>query len=240
MIVSKRLLGCLCLGLIYLSGCGSSHSSGTQQSGHANEKKESHGHDDHGHDDHKHDDAEHGDHDHADHKDDDHHHAEAGNKGETGKHDDHDHAHDKSEAAPATYAAAVEEIEHLRKTIKEHFDAKKLKEADDAVHEVGHVLETVTKLAAKASLPAEDLELVKKHVEELFTAFGKIDEKLHGGQGSDYNDVAKEIEAAVEALKSKVKSEVEAKSEAAEKPAEDQKHSESTSPEKPEENTPEK
>ena len=203
MIVSKRLLGCLCLGLIYLSGCGSSHSSGTQQSGHANEKKESHGHDDHGH-------------------------------------DDHDHDHDKSEAAPATYAAAVEEIEHLRKTIKEHFDAKKLKEADDAVHEVGHVLETVTKLAAKASLPAEDLELVKKHVEELFTAFGKIDEKLHGGQGSDYNDVAKEIEAAVEALKSKVKSEVEAKSEAGEKPAEDQKHSESTSPEKPEENTPEK
>lgn len=142
--------------------------------------KDAHAHDDHEHGDHAHDDH--------DHKDGDH------------KHDDH-----ADEAAPKTYAEAIEKIETLRKSIKDNFDADKLKEADTAVHEVGHILESVVKLSAKESLSPEDTETVKKSVETLFDQFGKIDDKLHGGMGSTYNDVAKEIEAAIAALQSKVK-----------------------------------
>lgn len=136
---------------------------------------------------HAHDDHEHGDHAHDDHD-----------------HKDGDHKHD-DEAAPKTYAEAIEKIETLRKSIKDNFDADKLKEADTAVHEVGHILESVVKLSAKESLSPEDTETVKKSVETLFDQFGKIDDKLHGGMGSTYNDVAKEIEAAIAALQSKVK-----------------------------------
>ena len=241
-----RSLGCLCFGIVCLSGLGCEQSPSTSPPAASSEHPgpEEKAKDDHDHADHKHGDK-HDDHAHADHKDDhDHDHADHKDehkKGDDAKHDDHDHAdkdhedhdhadhdHEKSEHKTAdTYAAAVDEIERLRKSIKTGFDEKKLKEADEAVHEVGHVLETVTKLAAKASLSAEDQALVKKHVEDLFTAFGKIDEKLHGAVGSDYNEVAKEIEAAIEVLKSKIPAASPPTTEpAAEKHSADKKHSE--------------
>jgi hypothetical protein len=162
-------------------------------------------------DDHDHGKDGHDDHDH-DHKD-----------------GDHDHDHDKhaeagEEKHSETYADAVNEIEALRKSIKENFDAKKLAEADTAVHEVGHVLEAVTKLAEKAALSPEDQAEVKKNVEALFDAFGKIDDRLHSNdaaKGSDYNGVAKELEAALDVLKSKVKTEETKKSDEGAKASEE-------------------
>lgn len=183
-------------------------------------------------DDHDHD---HGDHDH-DHGKDDHDHDHADHDHKDGDHDHDKHAHSDHEESSETYADAVKEIEALQKSIKENFEADKLEDADTAVHEVGHVLEEVTKLAEKASLTPEDLEAVKKNVEVLFDAFGKIDDRLHSkdaAKGSDYKGVAKEIEAAIEVLKSKVKAEAseksdddhadEAKSEPAETPKGDDK-----------------
>lgn len=125
-----------------------------------------------------------------------------------GDHDHEKHAHSEAEHVPETYADAVNEIESLRKSIKEHFDVKKLEEADSAVHEVGHILEEVVKLAEKASLNSDDLGDVKKNVDILFDAFEKIDDRLHSkgsSKGSDYSEVSNEIEAAVAVLKTKVK-----------------------------------
>jgi len=160
-------------------------------------------------DDHDHD---HGDHDHGK---DDHDHDHADHDHKDGDHDHDKHAHSDHEKSSETYADAVKEIEALQKSVKENFEADKLEDADTAVHEVGHVLEEVTKLAEKASLSPEDLESVKKNVEVLFDAFGKIDDRLHSkdaAKGSDYKGVAKEIESAIEVLKSKVKAEASEKS----------------------------
>lgn len=163
----------------------------------------------------------------------DHDHAEGDHAHDHGKedhdHKDGDHDHDKHAASgeekhAETYADAVKEIEALRKSIKENFDAKKPAEADPAVHEVGHVLEAVTKLAEKAALSPEDQAEVKKNVETLFDAFGKIDDRLHSNdaaKGSDYNGVAKELEAALDVLKSKVKTEETKKSDEGAKASEE-------------------
>lgn len=215
----------LCIGTLGLLtiGCAPPASTPPQNNSAATKDDHDHEHGDHDHehgkDDHDH---AHDDHDHA-HKDGDHEHKE-------GDHDEHAHA--GKEKAPETYADAVHEIDELRKSIQENFEADKLKEADSAVHEVGHILEEVTKLAKKASLSDADQEEVQKNVEILFDALGKVDDRLHtkdASQGSDYKGVAKEVEAAIDVLKSKVKAPEAEKSEAA--PAAEEKQEPETTDE---------
>lgn len=108
-------------------------------------------------------------------------------------HDDHVHA--------STYSEAIAQIEALNAEIGSAFAAGKGGDADSQVHEIGHALEDVTALANKSTLPADAQTEVGVAVEALLDAFGKIDEKLHGGDGVDYQDVAGEISAAMETLK---------------------------------------
>lgn len=102
-----------------------------------------------------------------------------------------------------TYAAALRKIDSLRSAIKDAFAAKDLDKADAPVHEVGHLLEKLPALASKEKLSAEDQSAVKQAVDELFASFGKIDDKLHGGQGNTYEDVARQVDAAMETLQAK-------------------------------------
>jgi hypothetical protein len=110
----------------------------------------------------------------------------------------HDHVH------ATTYPQAVAQIETLDAEIRAAFAAGKGADADEQVHEIGHALEDVTALATKAALPAEAQTEVDAAVETLLDAFGKIDEKLHGGDGADYQDVAGEISTALDTLKKHV------------------------------------
>lgn len=114
-------------------------------------------------------------------------------------HDDHEHEHGKH-AHPETYAEAVHELQELRDEIRESLAKGDTKTADPLVHEVGELLDEIPELAEKESFAPADVLAVKAAASELKGHFGKIDEKLHGKEGVTYDEVAKPIDAAVEAL----------------------------------------
>ncbi len=131
------------------------------------------------------------DHEHADHE-----------------HADHDHEHDHAQHEhehPETYAAAVAEVKELNATLREALDKGETEKADEAVHEVGHVLEHVADLAKAETLSDADQEEVKQHVDSLFDSFGKIDEQIHSGTEVTYDEVVEKINAAIESLEQHVK-----------------------------------
>lgn len=121
---------------------------------------------------------------------------------------DHDHAHDHKHEGdadhPHTFAEAVEKVQQLRTAVRDNLAAKEKGKADDAVHEVGHVLEDLPKLAESASLAPEALSEVKKATDELLDLFGKIDEQIHADKEPNYDEVSAKIDAAVEQLQAKV------------------------------------
>jgi hypothetical protein len=116
----------------------------------------------------------------------------------TGHDDDDEHEHHES------YAAAVQELDGLRLAAKNAMAEDNLKAADDAVHEIGHILEELPALAEKEIGAADDQ--VKPAIDELFDCFDQIDQKLEGGAGKTYDEVAERIDVAMATLRSKVKS----------------------------------
>jgi hypothetical protein len=84
----------------------------------------------------------------------------------------------------------------------ESFAAGAEEDADAAVHEVGHLLEDAEKLLEAAELDGKDV--VKGAITDLFDAFNRIDEKIHGGEGSTYDEEKAKIESALATLKEKV------------------------------------
>jgi seryl-tRNA synthetase len=122
---------------------------------------------------------------------------------------EHDHAdehgdHDEHASAPTTYAEAVTQVESLRTELRESLAKEDIKQADEAVHEVGHVLEKIPDLSKEASLSAEAEEEIKNDVNTLFDQFGKIDELIHAEKPVDYNEYSEKIDGAIERLRAHV------------------------------------
>jgi hypothetical protein len=128
----------------------------------------------------------------------------------TDKHDhEHEHGHDHEHAEgehahPETYAAAVAELETLRAAVEKASAGDDLAKADDDVHEIGHLLEDVGKLAEKEPVSDEAKAKIKSAVEDLLDAFEQIDAKIHSDQGKTYADIADKISAAMAVLKANV------------------------------------
>ena len=116
--------------------------------------------------------------------------------------DDHDHAGDEHEHHE-TYAEAVTELDSLRLAIRDAMAGNNMDAAHDAVHEVGHILEELPALAAKETAAADDS--VKPAIDKLYECFDQIDQKLEGGTGKTYDEVAEPIEVAMATLRSKLK-----------------------------------
>jgi hypothetical protein len=100
---------------------------------------------------------------------------------------DHDHGHDHAKpgsaaehAHPTTLAAAVTELRELVGKVKEALAAGDRDKADGPVHAVGHLLEDMEGLVAKAKLPAEREAAVKTALGEIFAAFDALDTAIHG------------------------------------------------------------
>lgn len=100
----------------------------------------------------------------------------------------------------ATYAEAVTMLTGLRDQIRDAFAKGDALAADPAVHEIGHALEDVSELAKGASLSEEDQVAVGVAVEKLLDAYGAIDEKIHSSEEVKYDEVAGEIDSAMETL----------------------------------------
>ena len=112
--------------------------------------------------------------------------------------------HEGGHKHATTLAGALKEIEEFRGTIKEAFAKKSPDDAHDALHEIGHVLGSVTELAAPATDEAK--KSLKTAVDELFDCFSAMDDTLHKkSTGKTYEEVADRIEAAMSTLNAMVK-----------------------------------
>ena len=115
-------------------------------------------------------------------------------------HDHHEHAdHDEHHES---YAEAVTELDSLRMAAKDALAAGNLEAADDAVHEIGEILEELPDLAAKEAAIAAD-ETIKPAIKDLYDCFDSIDQKLHGDVGKTYDEVAERIDAAMKTLRAR-------------------------------------
>jgi len=138
-----------------------------------------------------------------------------------------DHAHDEhAHHHPETLSEAVTELTELRDTIRDAFAANDPDKAHDPLHEVGHILETVSDLAKEEKLSDEKLAIVKSSVDTLMQSFGEIDKSMHGQEGASYKDVSTKIDDAIKAL-------TELDAPASETPAPDAPASETPAPDAP-------
>ncbi len=107
--------------------------------------------------------------------------------------DDHDHAATgKAVTSPASFADALATVIELDGQIRTACEGDEPEAAHDELHSIGHLLEELPGLAATAGMPL-DGEAVSRSAGILFDAFSRIDDKLHGGEGSTYAEEAETI-----------------------------------------------
>lgn len=121
---------------------------------------------------------------------------------------EHAHEHSDEHEHPETYAAALAEIKELRETVQNAFASGTVgKEADGALHELGHLLEEMGHLAEHAGLSGEDLTAVEQASDRVFKAYMKLDDVIHRDapipEGT-YNDVADSIDSGIAELEAKL------------------------------------
>jgi len=99
--------------------------------------------------------------------------------------DEHEHASpETAAAAPGSFADALARIIELDSRIRADPEA-----AHGDLHAIGHLLEELPGLAQTAGVPL-DAAAVKRSAGILFKAFSRIDDKLHGQEGSTYAEEA--------------------------------------------------
>ncbi|MEC8556376.1 MAG: hypothetical protein VXZ82_15310 [Planctomycetota bacterium] len=129
----------------------------------------------------------------------------------TESHEGHDHgdehAHgDEHSHEPETFAEALEEVKEMKTKICKAFSDGTPNDAHDALHDVGHALEGLSKTAGKeADVTPEQLEKVKVQVEALFEGFAKLDGVMHGGPEVKIEDLEKTLTAAITELEGVMK-----------------------------------
>jgi hypothetical protein len=98
-----------------------------------------------------------------------------------------------------TLPGAIKELDEHVATITKAFTSSKPDDAHDALHDVGHVLESIPGLAK--SLTDVKKAAIKKSVDELFACFGALDETMHGGPETPFSKVGERITAAMSELR---------------------------------------
>ncbi len=109
-------------------------------------------------------------------------------------HADHDHDHDE----PTSFADGIAKLESLGGDLAEKLDEGASEAADDAVHDLGHLLEEVREFAKKESFAGDAAAAVTAALDELEECFGKVDEAFHSGD--DKADPAKVLDSVKERL----------------------------------------
>lgn len=99
--------------------------------------------------------------------------------------DDHDHDHGDhgDHVHPATLAEGVEQLQKALATITTSLAKGANDTADDAVHEVGHLLEDLEQMVEKQEWTAEVKETGRKAIADLTESFDKLDQALHAAEG---------------------------------------------------------
>jgi len=117
-----------------------------------------------------------------------------------------DHAHDgASHDHPETLAEGLAELEGVLKDVAARVASGAHDEADDAIHEAGHLVDDVRGLVdAAPALAAEAKEEVKKALDEVFAAVEELHEPFHA-DAPKKEDVTKAYEAVRERLEAALK-----------------------------------
>ena len=118
---------------------------------------------------------DHAGHDHAGHDHEGHDHDSNAVKGEASPEEGHEGHHH-----PETFGDLVAELDRLVGTVREGLEAGVREKADASVHEFGHLVEDVAALAKEAKLPEAVEAAVVKAGSDLFDAFDKLDQAIHG------------------------------------------------------------
>jgi hypothetical protein len=115
-------------------------------------------------------------------------------------HEGHDHAKQSK-----TYAEAVARLQTLRDTTRDALSKGETEKADEAIHEVGDILDRqLHKIAHGESFSDADLEEIDKAGQELFAEFDKLDVQIHGDKKTTYDAFATAIDSALERLQARV------------------------------------
>ena len=107
----------------------------------------------------------------------------------------HDHATDAGHHASwsaDSFADALATIIELDTKIQAACAADDPAAAHDELHAIGHLLEDLPELATTTGLPL-DRAAVARAAEVLFQCYSRIDDKLHGSEGSTYAEEADTI-----------------------------------------------
>jgi hypothetical protein len=115
------------------------------------------------------------------------------------QHGDHDHDHDHGHAAPEDFVSGVAVLRGHFETIRDALGKSDIDidTAHDPLHEVGRLLENLTKLADQASLSDEDRATAQAAITAMFEAYGQIDQAIHGGNEVDYESVRDKLDKAM-------------------------------------------
>ena len=115
-------------------------------------------------------------------------------------HADHGHAdHDHDHEEPTSFADGVAKLKSLGEDLADKLASNAGEAADDAVHDIGHLLEAVREHATKAGLT----EAAAKALDELEECFGKVDEAFHSAEANA--DPKKVLESVKERIESAFK-----------------------------------
>ena len=125
---------------------------------------------------------------------------------------DHDHGHDHDQDEPESFADGIEKLESLAEDLTKKLADNAGEAADDAVHDLGHLLEEVREFATKENFEGDVAAAVSSALDELEECFGKVDEAFHSGDekadpAKVLGTVKERIEAAFTSLKAKVSGE---------------------------------
>lgn len=139
----------------------------------------------------------------------DHDHGDAHAHGDEG----HDHdAHAGEQSQPEGFPAAVAAVRQHYEVIRDAFQANDMDKAHEPLHSIGHLIETLPELAAKAELGEQDLATVKSAAAAMFAAYGEIDDAIHTGKEADYASASgaldkamADLQAVLEAVANKAK-----------------------------------
>ena len=118
----------------------------------------------------------------------------------------HQHASEAGHATPESFAARVAELKECHEQIKDAFEKNDTEKAHAPLHEVGNLLEALPGLAKAAKLADNDLKTVATAVDQMFAAYGSVDDAVHHGKEPDYKAVASQLDedmAALEAVLAK-------------------------------------
>lgn len=105
-----------------------------------------------------------------------------------------DHDHDEA----TSFADGIAKLESLGGDLAKKLDEGAGEAADDAVHDLGHLLEEVREFAKKESFAGDVAAAVTAALDELEECFGKVDEAFHSGD--DKADPAKVLDSVKERL----------------------------------------